>query len=106
MKEAIFNAKLQAEDRVYAIQKVAKVASGIGAEKDVGDTLKQLGGQIEQGGGTLVADIKAGKLDGIGKDAAKQQLYGAVRMLELVSGSVPAAKLMKDGLAAIEKMPA
>ncbi|WP_290810353.1 hypothetical protein [Ferrovibrio sp.] len=53
-----------------------------------------------------MADIKAGKLDGIGKDAAKQQLYGAVRMLELVSGSVPAAKLMKDGLAAIEKMPA
>ncbi len=105
VKEAIFNAKVAAEDRVYAIQKVAKVASSIGADKDVGDALKQLGGQIEQGGGTLVADIKAGKLDGIGKDAAKQQLYGAVRMLELVSGSVPAARLMKDGLAAIEKMP-
>lgn len=105
VKEAIFNAKLQAEERVYAIQKVARVAGSIGADKDVGDTLKQLGNQIEQGGSTLIADIKAGKLNDIGKDAAKQQLYGAVRMLELVSGSVAASKLMKDGLAAIEKMP-
>lgn len=106
VKEAIFNAKLQAEDRVYAIQKVARVAGEIGADKDVGNTLKQLGGQIEQGGGTLVSDIKAGKLNSLGKDAAKQQLYGAVRMLELVSGAGAAGKLMKDGLAAIEKMPA
>jgi hypothetical protein len=106
VKEAIFNAKLQAEERVYAIQKVARVAGEIGADKDVGATLKQLGGQIEQGGNTLIADIRSGKLDALGKDAVRQQLYGAVRMLELVSGGTAAAKLMKDGLAAIEKMPA
>lgn len=106
VKEAIFAAKVQAEDRVYAIQKVARVAGEIGADKDVGNTLKQLGGQIEQGGSTLIADIKSGKLNALGKDAARQQLYGAVRMLELVSGGTAAGKLMKDGLAAIEKMPA
>jgi hypothetical protein len=105
VKEAIFAAKLQAEDRVYAIQKVARVAGEIGADKDVESTLKQLGGQIEQGGSSLISDIKAGKLNALGKDAAKQQLYGAVRMLELVSGGTAAGKLMKDGLAAIEKMP-
>lgn len=104
-REAMFEAKLQAENRAFAIQKVAKVAGEIGAEKDVGSTLKTLTQQIEQGGAALVADIKAGKLNGLGKDAAKQQLYGAVRMLELVGGAQLAAKLMKDGLAAIEKIP-
>lgn len=106
VKQAIFDAKLDAENRVYAIQKVAKVAGEIGADKDVGLTLKQLGGQIEQGGSTLIGDIKSGKLNALGKDAARQQLYGAVRMLELVSGGNAASRLMKDGLAAIEKMPA
>lgn len=106
VKQAIFEAKVEAENRVYAIQKVAKVAGEIGADKDVGQTLKQLGGQIEQGGSTLISDIKAGKLNALGKDAVRQQLYGAVRMLELVSGGAAASKLMKDGLAAIEKMPA
>ncbi|WP_341702659.1 hypothetical protein [Ferrovibrio sp.] len=104
-KDAAFEAKLQAETRVFAIQKVARVAQGIGADKAVGLTLKTLGQQIEQGGGGLVADIKAGKMNALGKDAVKQQLYGAVRMLELVGGSQAAGKLMKDGLAAIEKMP-
>lgn len=106
VRQAIFDAKMQAEARVFAIQKVAKVAGEIGADKEVGGTLKQLGGQIEQGGTTLIADIKAGKLNALGKEAAKQQLYGAVRMLELVSGGNAASKLMKDGLAAIDKMPA
>lgn len=106
IKQAIFDAKVAAENRVYAIQKVARVAGEIGADKDVGNTLKTLGAQIEQGGNTLIADIKAGKLNGLGKDAAKQQVYGAVRMLELVSGAAAASKLMKDGLAAIDKMPA
>lgn len=105
-KEAIFEAKVEAENRIYAIQKVAKVAGEIGADKDVDATLKQLGGQIEGGAVTLIADIKAGKLNALGKDAVKQQVYGAVRMLELVSGAAAAARLMKDGLAAIEKMPA
>jgi hypothetical protein len=31
-------------------------------------------------------------------------LFGAVRMLELVGSAAAAGKLMKDGLAAIEKM--
>lgn len=106
VKQAIFDAKLEAENRVYAIQTVARVAGEIGAEQDVSGTLKQLGGQIELGGATLVADIRAGRLNALGKEAAKQQLYGAVRMLELVSGGNAASKLMKDGLAAIEKMPA
>jgi hypothetical protein len=105
-REAAFEAKLQAETRIFAIQKVARVAAGIGADKDIGATLKTLNQQLEQGGGTLLADIKAGKLSALGKEAAKQQLYGAVRMLELVGGGQAAGKLMKDGLAAIEKMPA
>src|SRR3546814_12095904 len=95
---------MQAETRVFAIQKVAKVAEGIGAGKDIGATLKTLSQQLEQGGGSLLADIKAGKLNGIGKEAAKQQLFGAVRMLELVGGGHAAGKLMKDGLAASGKM--
>ncbi len=104
-REALFEAKVEAENRVYAIQKVAKVAGEIGAEKDVGGTLKTLGQQIEQGGASLIADIKAGKLNELGREAAKQQVYGAVRMLELVSGAPAANKLMRDGLAAVEKMP-
>lgn len=105
-REAVFEAKMQAETRVFAIQKVARVADSIGAGKDVGATLKSLGQQLEQGGTGLLADIKAGKLNALGKEAAKQQLFGAVRMLELVGGGQAAGKLMKDGLAAIEKMPA
>lgn len=104
-REALFEAKVQAENRVYAIQKVARVAGEIGAEKDVGGALKTLGQQIEQGGTTLIADIKAGKLNALGKEAVKQQIYGAVRMLELVSGAPAASKLMREGLAAVEKMP-
>lgn len=104
-REALFDAKVQAENRVYAIQKVAKVAGEIGADKDVGGALKSLGQQIEQGGATLVADIKSGKFNAMGKEAVKQQIYGAVRMLELVSGPQAANKLMRDGLAAAEKMP-
>lgn len=104
-REAMFEAKMQAEARVFAIQKVAKVAGEIGADKEVGTTLKTLAQQIEQGGAALIADVKAGKLNAMGKEAIKQQLYGAVRMLELVGGAQSAAKLMKDGLAAIEKLP-
>lgn len=104
-RQAAFEAKVEAENRVYAIQKVAKVAGEIGAEKDVGDAIKTLAQQVEQGGTALVADIKAGKLNVLGREAAKQQVYGAVRMLELVGGTAAANKLMRDGLAAVEKMP-
>lgn len=104
-REALFDAKVQAENRVYAIQKVARVAGEIGAEKDISGALKTLGQQIEQGGASLIADIKAGKLNALGKEAVKQQVYGAVRMLELVSGAQAANRLMRDGLAAVEKMP-
>ena len=104
-REALFEAKLQAENRVFAIQKVAKVAAEIGSEKEIDAALKTLGQQIEQGGAALIGDIKAGKLNALGREAVKQQLYGAVRMLELISGGNAAGKLMKDGLAAIEKLP-
>ncbi|WP_298721501.1 hypothetical protein [uncultured Ferrovibrio sp.] len=105
-QEALFEAKLQAENRAFALQKVAKVANEIGAEKEVASALKTLTQQIEQGGAALIADIKSGKFNGLGKDAAKQQLYGAVRMLELVGGAQAASRLMKDGLTAIDKLPA
>lgn len=104
-KQAVFDAKLDAENRVFALQRVAKVAGDIGAEKDVTATLKDLTQQIESTGATLVADIKAGKLNAEGRDAAKAKLFAALRMLELVAGSANATKLMKDGMAAIAKMP-
>lgn len=104
-KQAVFDAKLEAENRVYALQRVARVAGEIGAEKDVAGTLKDLTSQIESTGATLIADIKSGKLNAEGKDAAKTKLFAALRMLELVAGSNAASKLMKDGLAAIDRMP-
>ncbi len=104
-KQAVFDAKLEAENRVYALQRVAKVAGEIGAEKDIAGALKELTGQIESTGATLINDIKTGKLNAEGKDAAKTKLFAALRMLELVAGSNAATKLMKDGLAAIARMP-
>lgn len=103
--QASYDAKVEAENRIYAIQKVARVAGEIGAEKDVGDALKSLAQQAEQRGAALIADIKAGKLNAQGREAAKQQVYGAVRLLELVGGANAASRLMRDGLAAVEKMP-
>src|SRR3546814_17982149 len=44
-REAAFEAKMQAETRVFAIQKVAQVAEGIGAGKDIGATLQTLSQQ-------------------------------------------------------------
>lgn len=104
-KQAVFDAKLEAENRVFALQRVAKVAGEIGAEKDVAGALKDLTGQIETTGSALIADIKAGKLNADGKEAAKVKLFAALRMLELVAGSHAASRLMKDGLAAIARMP-
>ncbi len=104
-KQAVFDAKLEAENRVFALQRVAKVAGEIGAEKDVAGALKDLTGQIETTGSALIADIKAGKLNAEGKEAAKLKLFAALRMLELVAGSNAASRLMKDGLAAIARMP-
>lgn len=103
-KKAVFEAKLEAETRVFALQKVAKVAGDIGAEKDVSGALKSLTQQIEEAGSVLIADIKGGKLAAEGKDEAKSRLFAAVRMLELVGGQQAAGKLMKDGMAAIAKM--
>src|SRR5690606_19083688 len=103
--QASYDAKVEAENRIYAIQKVARVAGENGAEKDVGDALKSLAQQAEQRGAALIADIKAGKLNAQGREAAKQQVYGAVRLLELVGGANAASRLMRDGLAAVEKMP-
>lgn len=104
-KKAAFEAKLGAENRVYALHKVARVAADIGVDKDVAQTLKTLTQQVEETGVGLVAEIKAGKLNGEGKEAVKAKLYAAVRMLELVGGQQNAGKLMKDGLTAIDKMP-
>jgi len=104
-KQAVFDAKMEAENRVYALQRVAKVAVEIGADKDVNGALKQLTTQIDGTGSTLLADIKAGKLNAEGQAAARTKLFAAVRMLELVAGSQHANKLMKDGMAAIAKMP-
>lgn len=104
-KKAVFDAKLEAENRVYALQRVARVATEIGADKDVSGAIKQLTGQIDNTGNTLLADIKAGKLNGEGPEAARTKLFAAVRMLELVAGSQYANKLMKDGMAAIARMP-
>ncbi len=104
-KQASFNAKVDAENRVYALQRVARVATEIGADKDVNGALKQLTTQIDGTGTALLDDIKAGKLNAEGQEAARTKLFAAVRMLELVAGSQYANRLMKDGLAAIARMP-
>lgn len=104
-KQASFDAKVEAENRVYALQRVARIATEIGADKDVNGAIKQLTTQIDNTGVTLINDIKAGKFNAEGQEATRAKLFAAVRMLELVAGSQYANKLMKDGMAAIARMP-
>lgn len=104
-RQAVFAAKVDAEGRIYALQKVAKTAADIGADKEVAGTLKSLSAQIEQTGAALLADIKAGRMNAEGREAVKLKVFAAVRMLELVAGNQAASRLMKDGMAALAKMP-